>query len=1361
MSFQRFASSVFLLAVLGVAMSVSLPAQQTPTVSPSLFAEMRWRNIGPHRAGRTKAAAGHASQPYTFYIGMVNGGVWKTTDAGRTWKPIFDDQPTGSIGWVAVAPSDPNIVYVGSGEGLPRPDLAVGDGIYKSTDAGATWTHLGLRDAQQIPKIAVDPRNPNRLFVAALGHPYGPNEERGIFRSTNGGQTFERVLFKDANTGGKDVDIDPSDPDIVYATMWEQRQGPWENGAWDGTNGGIFKSTDGGTTWKPLTQGLPAGIVNAELAIAPSNPRRVYATLEAQTDGTGIYRSDDAGETWMRITTDTRPVSRINEVVPHVHPKDPDTLIVTDVVSYKSTDGGKTFVPFKGAPGGDDNQNIWWNPTDPNIMLLVVDQGAVVTLNGGQTWSSWFTQPTAALYHVTADNAFPYRVCGGQQDSGSVCVASRGNDGQITFRDWHPVGVEEYGYAAPDPRDPDLIYGGKVTRYDRRTGQVSDVGPTSAGRGRGGPATVGRPVYRTVRTQPVVFSTVDPRVLFYGNNVLWKTIDGGINWKQISPDLTREKWDIPKNVGTYASRVQRRERGAIGAQVIYTIGPSYVDVNRIWIGTDDGVIATTADGGLHWTDVTPPQLTSFMKVFIIDPGRFDPLTAYAAVNTLRLDDMNPHIYRTHDGGQTWQEIVNGIPGGAPVSVVREDPKRKGLLFAGSETQVYVSFDDGDHWQSLRLNMAPSSVRDLVIKDDDLVVGTHGRGIWILDDITPLRQIGLTNATTDADAILFKPQTAYRVRWNMNTDTPLPPDEPAAPNPPEGAIINYYLKSAAAGPVTLEILGGDGKLVRRYSSTDEAFKPDPATINIPLYWFRPLTPLSAAAGMHRFTWDMHYQPLDGGGRLGGPTLPIAAIGRNTVSAPTTPWVNPGQFTVKLTVNGKNYTQPIVVKQDPRVKTPVLAMQQVYTLSRATYYGAVDALAAARQARALRDQIAGLRPRASGAAAEALTALDTKLESLEPTPQAPAEGRGRGGRGGGRGGGAPVSPAGSLSAASAALAGVMNLLQGADVRPTTVQLSAIASARTTAATTMAKWAAIKAGDMVSTNAALKAAGLAVLTLTTTPAAATPTTQQPAAPAAVQQASASDRADALSEAARRGDAAKVRELLDEGLAVDTRFRYNRTALSFAADRGHVDVVKLLLERGADINAKDTFYNATPLSWAVNPAMDRKPQHAEVVKLLLQRGAQGKEQALMGAVSAPDIAMTKVILDVGGLPAGTLSDALEAATRRKNPEMVTLLEQAGAKPRPELKIDPAQLARYTGSYQGTGNAAQAAWTITVADGRLVVSPGGQARLTLIARDPTTFGMAEQPGTTVTFRIEQDKVLGITLNANGNTIVFNRIGEK
>ena len=1079
-------SGVFLFAVMLSAAAVRLPAQQTPKVDSGLFADMKWRNIGPFRAGRTKAAAGHASQPYTFYIGMVNGGVWKTTDAGRTWNPIFDDQSTGSIGWVAVAPSDPNILYVGSGEGLPRPDLGVGDGVYRSADAGKTWTHLGLRDAQQIPKIAIDPKDPNRLFVAALGHPYGPNQERGIFRSTNGGQTFERVLFKDENTGGKDVDVDPNDPNVVFATLWEERQGPWENGAWSGTGGGIFKSTDGGTTWKQLTQGLPA-VINAELDIAPTNSKRVYATVDADNGGTGVYRSDDAGDTWTRSTTDARPTSRVDEATPHVHPKDPDTLVVTDVVTYKSTDGGKTFVPFKGAPGGDDNQNIWWNPNDPNIMLMVIDQGAVVTLNGGQTWSSWFTQPTAALYHVMTDNAFPYRVCGGQQDSGSVCVASRGNDGEITFRDWHPVGVEEYGYAAPDPLNPDLIYGGKVTRYDRRTAQVSDVGPVGGRGGRGGPST-----YRTVRTQPVVFSQVDPHAMFYANNVLWKTIDGGINWKPISPDLTREQWDVPASVGKYAPQVQAHTRGSIPAQVIYTIGPSYRDINRIWIGTDDGVISTTADGGANWTNVTPPQLKPFMKVFTIDPGRFEAETAYAAVNTLRLDDMNPHIYRTHDAGKTWTEIVNGIPGGAPVNVVREDTKQKGLLFAGSETQVYVSFDDGDHWQSLRLNMAPSSVRDLVIKDDDLVVGTHGRGIWILDDIAPLRQIAADRSAKasrsgstsereplgERNVILFKPQDAWRVRWNMNTDTPLPPDEPAAPNPPEGAIIDYYLKSAAGGPVVIEISGSDGRLVRRYSSDDQVYKPDPATAPVPLYWYRPLSALPVGAGMHRVTWDLHYQSLDslgpGPGRVGGPNLPIAAVGHNTVASPTTPWVNPGTFTVTLIVDGKTYSQTMAVKPDPRVKTPALSMQQVFTLSKTTYYGAVDAQLASRQARSVRDQIASLKASASGAASDALTALDGKLEALAP---APVPNTGRGGRGGGRVGG-PPAPAGSLAGASASLAGVMNLLQAADVKPTTVQLNAVAAARTSAAAIMSKWMAIKTIELPAANAKLAAAGLATL-------------------------------------------------------------------------------------------------------------------------------------------------------------------------------------------------------------------------------------------------------------------------------------------
>ncbi len=1089
-----------------------LPAGQGAPVSPALFADMRWRNIGPYRGGRTKSGAGVASQPYTFYIGVCNGGVWKTTNAGRTWKPVFDDQPTGSIGWVTVAPSDPNVVYVASGEGLPRPDLSTGDGIYKSTDAGKTWVHLGLRDGQQIPKIVVDPRNPNRLFVAVLGHPYGANEERGVFRSVDGGLTFQKVLYRDENTGAKDVDIDPVNPDIIYATLWESRQGPWENGVWSGT-GGIFKSTDGGTTWTQLAGGLP-DIANAEMTIAPSNPRRLFALIDAAAPpggraGAGItvaapgggrggrggrgaggaadepalnprvYRSDDAGATWARVTTDQRVANRVNESVPIVDPKDPDTIIVTDVVTYKSVDGGKTWVPFKGAPGGDDYQNLWINPNDTHIMLLVSDQGAVVTLDGGDSWGSWYNQPTAALYHVTADNAFPYRVCGGQQDSGSVCISSRGNDGHVTVREWHPIGVEEYGYAAPDPLDPDVIYGGKITRHDRRTGQTSQVGPSISS-----PAIAGGPLppntaFRTVRTLPVVFSLADPHTLFFGNNFLWKTIDGGVHWTRVSPDLTRKTHDVPPSIGKYSTQAQAQVDSS-PARVIYAIGPSYVDVKRIWIGTDDGVIATTADAGVHWTDVTPPKVGSYWKVFTVDPGRFDPLTAYAAVNTLRLDDMNPHLFRTHDGGKTWTEIVNGLPGGAAVSVIREDPKKKGLLFAGSETQVYVSFDDGDHWQSLRLNMPASSIRDLVIKDDDLVVGTHGRGIWILDDVTPLRQIDASAG--DRAVVLYAPTTALRVRWNTNTDTPWPPDEPAGANPPEGAILNYFLKSSGSGPVTLEILEAGGRAVRRYSSADPVAPiPDPSVAPLPAYWYRPPQHLSAEAGMHRFTWDVHYQPLEagGGGRGGG--LPISAVPFNTVPPPTAPWVSPGAYTVKLTVDGKSYTQPLTVRQDPRVKTSPIAMQQIYTLSRAAYFGAVDAQQAEADLSALRAQIAQLTPRATGPAADSLAAFDKQAAALAGAAGG-AGGGGRGGRGG-RGGaaGAPVSPdTETLATIATSLGSQMNLLQGADVTPQASSVQTMTRSQADAAAVMARWTRLRTIDLPALNLQLKAAGLPAIVI-----------------------------------------------------------------------------------------------------------------------------------------------------------------------------------------------------------------------------------------------------------------------------------------
>jgi len=933
--------------------------------APDLFREMHWRNIGPFRGGRTKAAAGIPAQPNVFYIGVVNGGVWKTTDYGRTWFPIFDDQPSGSIGAIALAPSDPDVIYVGSGEGLQRPDLSTGDGVYKSTDAGKTWTHLGLRDGQQIPQIIVDPKNPDRLFVAVLGHPYGPNEERGIFRSLDGGQTFQKVLYKDENTGGIDVAFDPSNARTVYAVMWEARQGPWENGEFSGPGSGVFKSTDGGTTWRPAGRGLPTfeadGVGRIGITVAPSLPKRLFATVDARRNG-GLYRSDDGADSWYLVNDNPLVTQRSSDFAEvKVHPKDPDIVFTGSIVVWKSTDGGKTFDQIRGAPGGDDYHRIWINPIDPDIMLIAADQGAIITVNGGQTWSSWYNQPTAQFYHVTTDNAFPYRVCGGQQESGSACVQSRSDDGRITFREWHPVGVDEYGYAAPDPLDPDIVYGGRVTRYDRRTGQRQNITPKPL---RGDD-------YRIVRTMPILFSPVDPHTLYASSNVLWKTTNGGQSWEQISPDLSRETWAVPASVGVYRGTpaAEPSRRG-----VIYTIAPSYLDLDTIWAGTDDGLIHVTRDGGRTWADVTPSQLAPWAKVSLMDASHFDVGTAYAAINTLRLDDLRPHIYRTRDGGKSWTHIGAGIPDGTVVNVVREDPERRGLLFAGTEQTVYVSFDDGDHWQSLRIDLPPTSIRDLVIKDDDLVVGTHGRGFWILDDITPLRQ--LTPEVIAAGAHLFAPQQAWRFRWSKYTDTPLPPDEPAGENPPDGAIINYWLKADATSPVTLEIVTEDGALVRRFSSTDEPEAPLEGQ-NVPAFWPRPPEVLSAAAGLHRFVWDGHY-PRPAVLRFG---YPISATPHNTPIEPHGPWVLPGRYTVKLTAGGETHSQTLVVKMDPRVETPPAAIavqfehsMNLYRLLRQDF----DALAEVRAFRA--DPSNAARDRDAAAIETALTRLNGELGSL---------------------------------------------------------------------------------------------------------------------------------------------------------------------------------------------------------------------------------------------------------------------------------------------------------------------------------------------------------------------------------------------
>ncbi len=1004
--------------------AVSVRAQQYDS---ALFGELRWRMIGPHRGGRTVAAVGIADQPNVFYIGVNNGGVWKTTDYGRVWRPIFDDQPTGSIGAIAIAPSNPKVIYVGSGEGLQRPDLSTGDGMYRSSDGGETWTHLGLRDGQQIPAIDVDPRNPDRLFVAVLGHPYGPNEERGIYRSTDGGRSFEKVLYTGENTGGMDVAIDPSNPQTVYAVMWAARQAPWEVGSsWTlSDKNGLYKSTDGGTTWKKMTKGLPGAadeLGRIGVSISASNPDILFAVVGARK-GAGVYRSADSGESWTLVNNDARLWGRdgdFNEV--RVDPTDPNVLYVANIMTWKSSDGGKSFSAFRGAPGGDDYHRVWINPRDPRTIILAADQGAIITVNGGETWSSWYNQPTAQLYHVSTDNSFPYWVCGGQQESGSVCIKSRGPYGQITYRQWYPVGVEEYGYVAPDPLDPNIVYGGKVTRFDRRTRQTQNVSPSPT---RGGDD------FRVVRTQPVLFSPVDPHTLYFASNVLWKTTGGGTSWTKISPDLTRKSSAVPANLGVFTELdpEKGKHRG-----VIYTIAPSYTDADVIWVGTDDALIHVTRDGGKAWSDVTPAELSAkpWSKVSMMDASHFDTRTAYAAVNTFRLDDLKPYIYRTHDGGKTWKLITNGLPDGAIVNVVREDPKKKGVLYAGSETQLWVSFDDGERWQSLRLNMPATSIRDLVVHENDLVVGTHGRSFWILDDVSPLRQ--LSEQMASADAYLFQPATAYRVRWNNYTDTPVPQEEPAGENPPDGAIIDYYLRSSAAGPVTLEILDSRGQVVRRYSSADEP--PPPIEDNVPDYWIRPPATVSTSAGMHRFVWDVHYAPP----AALSSSYPISAIYENTPRIPTGAWALPGTYTVRLTVNGKSHTRSLTLKMDPNVKTPASALAEQFVLATRITDAMRKDYDALLEVRAFRARLDSLR--ADGGLSPSLDSLDRVAASLE----------GRGGRFGRAG-----SP--SFASLNGELSSLLGTVDGADARPTRPTTAAVTSAERQLEELLGKWIEVK--------------------------------------------------------------------------------------------------------------------------------------------------------------------------------------------------------------------------------------------------------------------------------------------------------------
>ena len=1029
-----------------------MPAASAQAQDCEVCGALRWRLIGPFRAGRTVGAAGVPQRPGTFYIGLNNGGVWKTDDYGRTWDPTFDRESTGSIGDLAVAPSDPDVMYVGTGEGLHRPDLSTGDGMFKSVDAGRTWKHVGLGDARQIAGISIHPGDPDRVLVAAMGSPYGPTGEKGVFRTKDGGATWERVLYIDEHTRAMQVTYDSVRPEIAYADLWAHQEGPWENAGWSGNTSGLYKTTDGGTTWARLEGGLPTaemGLGRVGFAIAASRPDRVYATVESR-EGSGIYRSEDAGATWKLVSSDWRVFARGSDFAEiKVDPTNPDRVYTGAIASYRSDDGGLTWFSPKGAPGGDDYHRIWIHPTEPRIMLFATDQGATITVNGGRTWSSWYNQPTAQLYHVTTDHRFPYRVYGGQQESGAIMISSRSNGGQISFRDWVGVGADEYAYVAPDPLNPRYVYGGRVVRHDLETGQTTSVAPEALRSGR----------YRVLRTMPLAFHPADPATLYFGTNVLFRTRNGGDSWDIVSPDLSREQPEVGESFPQWEGPAPRRG-------VIYSLGLSSLDADVIWAGTDDGLVHVTWDGGVSWKNVTPPGMSSWDKVAQIDAGHFDKGTAYVAVNALRKDDLRPHVYVTHDFGATWAHRAAGLPDDAPVNAVREDPVRPGLLYAATEKTVHASLDDGRTWFSLRLNLPPSSMRDLVVKDDDLVVGTHGRSIWILDNVTPLRQAADLAASFGAGggngAFLFEPQLATRVRWNLFSDTPNPPEEPTGENPPDGAAIDYLLR-AAARDVMLEILGPGGTVVRRYTNHDESTAPDTTGLQHPTYWIRPERGLGAQAGMHRFFWDLKLAAPGGADR----EYPISAVLRNTASVPSGPWMLPGTYTVRLTVDGVDSERSLSVRMDPRVTTSPDDW-------RAQFEASLRIMAAYDRAQAAREEASAAAAR-FGTATEAMRMSRRARESVRLAAEESAGVAGLGNPGAGdiAYGSATETPSEreTLSGVQTKLLYLLAVVQNADERPTAQALDGITRLETITDAVLARWKRVKTESVARAERAMR--------------------------------------------------------------------------------------------------------------------------------------------------------------------------------------------------------------------------------------------------------------------------------------------------
>jgi photosystem II stability/assembly factor-like uncharacterized protein len=1024
-------------AVLALSFLATCIAQ---AADPALFQDLHWRLVGPFRGGRVLAVTGVPDEPQHFYFGSVNGGVWETLDAGRTWQPIFDSQPVGSIGAIAVAPSAAKTIYVGTGESDMRSDISQGSGVYKSIDGGKTWTFAGLRDTQQIGRILIHPRDANLVYLAALGHPYGANPERGVFRSKDGGKNWTKVLGPNADTGAIDLAFQPGDPNIVYAALWQARRPPWSiYPPASGPGSSLYKSTDGGEHWTQISgHGFPDKVGRIGIAISAAAPQRVYALVDG--DLGGLYRSDDAGATWTRKSSDVRIWQRdwyFGEIA--ADPKNPDRVYVPNTIVLRSEDGGATFDALRGDQTGDDFHAMWIDPQNPQRQILGVDQGTIITLNGGKTWSSWHNQPTAQIYRISTDNRFPYWVYGAQQDSGSVGMPSRSRDHNgISMMQFHEMAVGgEADNIAPDPDDPQIVFGGRVDKLDLRTDQVRHIDPTLA-----------QPdIYRRTWTLPLTFSPRPSHALYFANQRLFRTTDRGEHWDAISPDLTREDPGVPSNLDgvTAADNLgQGKRRG-----VIYTIAPSPVADGLIWTGTDDGLIWRTQDDGAHWNNVTPKELSAWSKVGIIDASPFDANSAYAAIDRHRLDDQKPYIFRTHDGGKSWQKIVTGLPDQA-INVVRADRVRKGLLFAGSERGVSVSFDDGEHWQSLQQNLPITSVRDITIHDRDLVIATHGRGIWILDDFSVLRQLDAKVAS--ANAWLFAPAPAYRVRTAGFTGTPLPKEEPTAPNAAEGAYIDYALRTASNSVVLLDIFDSSQVLVRHYSSAELAPPQDAKKSEIALEWVEQPVVLSAAAGMHRFVWPLRY----------------AAQTDKESAYSDGVWAQPGEYRVALTVNGEKLEQTLTVRADPRVELPTSAYAQQFALAKRIEAQHMRVASAAAQTKAAIASAIKARAEVPSLVHD-IDALIERLHSVSGTRESPNPHNAWT---------YPPRDTKNFQFVGGELDSLMLAVDGADAAPSVDAQHGLEVLLPTIDATLQAWDQLKSTDIAAMNAKLKAAGKAVL-------------------------------------------------------------------------------------------------------------------------------------------------------------------------------------------------------------------------------------------------------------------------------------------